>query len=165
MDAEGFRHFSDPALSELNALWPESRKRRLPLAHRSADVFSDLNQWILKVLLVPRIPDRSLSAPRDVTNADPLFTKSEEWFYEEEWRMVDSLYEDESERTRVGLSYPYAFHPDAVREVVVGCRADAAFGARVRAVLAVPDYAHVDLLKACLHHREYRLTFHTLSRS
>jgi len=63
IDADGFRYFSDPALSELNTL-PGARRRRLPAAHRSSNLFSDLNQWMLKVLLAPRIPDKFLSAPR-----------------------------------------------------------------------------------------------------
>ena len=63
IDADGLRHFSDPALSELNAL-PQPRRGRPPVLHRSPNLFSDLNEWMLKVVLAPGIPDELLSAPR-----------------------------------------------------------------------------------------------------
>jgi hypothetical protein len=63
IDADGLRYFSDPALNELNAL-PQPGRRRSPVVHRSPNLFSDLNEWMLKVLLAPRIPEGLLSAPR-----------------------------------------------------------------------------------------------------
>jgi hypothetical protein len=61
---DGFRYFSDPALSELNAR-SESKPRGAALAPHSMNWFSDLNQWMLKVLLAPRIPESLLAAPRE----------------------------------------------------------------------------------------------------
>ena len=63
IDADGFRYFSDPALSELNAL-ASARPRHPAVAPRWPNLFSDLNQWMLKVLLAPRVPEKFLSAPR-----------------------------------------------------------------------------------------------------
>jgi len=60
---DGFRYFSDPALGKLNAR-PESRPRDAAVASQSVNWFSDLNQWLLKVLLAPRIPEELLAAPR-----------------------------------------------------------------------------------------------------
>jgi hypothetical protein len=72
IDADGFRYFSDPALNELNAR-PAPRRGPAPVAHRSPNWFSDLNQWMLKVLLAPRLPDKFLSAPRaEYRNASEL---------------------------------------------------------------------------------------------
>ncbi len=64
IDFEGLRMFRGPHLEELNA-----EAARLPSAARgsvreSGNLFSDLNQWMLKVLLAPEIPDGLLSAPR-----------------------------------------------------------------------------------------------------
>jgi hypothetical protein len=63
IDFEGLRLFRGPHLEELNA-----EPRRAPfLEHRpnaQPQVFSDLNQWMLKVLLAPELPDSLLSAPR-----------------------------------------------------------------------------------------------------
>jgi hypothetical protein len=63
IDADGFRYFSDPALRALNAARPP-RRSQVQVAQQPADPFSDLNQWMLKVLLAPGIPREYLSAPR-----------------------------------------------------------------------------------------------------
>lgn len=56
--------FRGPHLEEMNA-----RGKDLPVSVRqsvraSGQFFSDLNQWMLKVLLAPELPDALLSAPR-----------------------------------------------------------------------------------------------------
>ena len=65
MDSEGFRSFSGFDLELL------SSERRVgssvpsrKLRTHAPQLFSDLNQWMLKVLLAPRIPESYLSAPR-----------------------------------------------------------------------------------------------------
>lgn len=63
MDAEGFRAFWGHGLEELNS----ARKNfasRASSPRPSAHLFSDLNQWMLKVLLSEHIPESLLSAPR-----------------------------------------------------------------------------------------------------
>ncbi len=65
IDFEGFALFRGPHLEEMNA-----EARRVPASRRqsvpdSGQLFSDLNQWMLKVLLAPELPDALLSAPRD----------------------------------------------------------------------------------------------------
>ncbi|MFL6282438.1 MAG: hypothetical protein ACJ74Q_04655 [Pyrinomonadaceae bacterium] len=64
IDFSGLRLFRGPHLEGLN-----SEGDCLPAAAKSvrsepADLFSDLNQWMLKVLLAPGLPDDLLSAPR-----------------------------------------------------------------------------------------------------
>jgi hypothetical protein len=64
VDFQGLRMFRGPHLEELNA-----EAKHIPLATRgsireSGHLFSDLNQWMLKVLLASEIPDGLLSAPR-----------------------------------------------------------------------------------------------------
>jgi hypothetical protein len=60
---DGFRYFSHPALSALNER-AESKPRLAVVAPHSMNWFSDLNQWMLKVLLAPLVPERLLAAPR-----------------------------------------------------------------------------------------------------
>jgi hypothetical protein len=64
IDFEGFRSFRGPHLESMNA----EAKVRVRAAGRPVGVsgylFSDLNQWMLKVLLAPELPERMLSAPR-----------------------------------------------------------------------------------------------------
>lgn len=64
MDLEGFRAFFGAGLEALNA-----PRRRAPAvlslkAEVRPNLFSDLNQWMLKVLLAPHIPEHLLSARR-----------------------------------------------------------------------------------------------------
>lgn len=64
IDFEGFAMFRGPHLEELNAEGEE-----LPVSVRqsvrdSGTLFSDLNQWMLKVLLAPELPDALLVSPR-----------------------------------------------------------------------------------------------------
>ncbi len=64
IDFDGLRMFQGPHLEEMNALAkdiPPSVRRSV---RDSGDIFSDLSQWMLKVLLAPELPDRLLSAPR-----------------------------------------------------------------------------------------------------
>jgi hypothetical protein len=74
MDGEGYREFTGPGLEVLNAPRARAdRKALLASPEPSAHLFSDLNQWMLKVLLAPRIPERFLAAPRsEYRNASEL---------------------------------------------------------------------------------------------
>jgi len=66
IDSEGLRDFQGFGLERF------SEKRSVPFSAASfaqtslpVHLFSDLNQWMLKVLLAPRIPESLLSAPRE----------------------------------------------------------------------------------------------------
>jgi Restriction endonuclease len=63
IDAGGFRRFAGHGLEVLNA----ERSRVIegpPKEGSPSNLFSDLNQWMLKILLSRSIPDSLLSAPR-----------------------------------------------------------------------------------------------------
>ncbi len=64
IDFDGLRMFRGPQLEEMNALArnpPASVRRSV---RNSGDFFTDLNRWMLKVLLAPDLPEGLLSAPR-----------------------------------------------------------------------------------------------------
>ena len=64
LDDEGMLRFHGPGLEELNEL-PRTRSRLKKIAvPESGQLFSDLNQWMLKVLLAPELPAELLAAPR-----------------------------------------------------------------------------------------------------
>lgn len=65
IDFAGLRMFRGPHLEGLDseAAYLPANVRSAPI--ESADLFSDLNQWMLKVLLAPELPPNLLSAPRD----------------------------------------------------------------------------------------------------
>lgn len=64
VDLAGLQRFRGPGLDGLDA--DPNRPRRGPRSEpsASANLFSDLNQWMLKVLIAPELPESLLSAPR-----------------------------------------------------------------------------------------------------
>ena len=75
VDLEGFQWFHGPGLESLNAPRGRAEKRvRVRVSeHPVSHLFSDLNQWMLKVLLAPGIPPNLLNAPRgNYRNASQL---------------------------------------------------------------------------------------------
>jgi hypothetical protein len=73
MDRQGLRAFLGAGLEVLNTSGPHGPER--PPAERAPAfyLFSDLNQWMLKVLLAPRIAPDLLAAPRgEFRNASQL---------------------------------------------------------------------------------------------
>jgi hypothetical protein len=66
IDLEGFRAFQGFGLERFNAeRAAPSPLGSLPKTRLPVNLFSDLNQWMLKVLLAPKIPVSMLSAPRE----------------------------------------------------------------------------------------------------
>lgn len=63
VDVDGFRLFRGEGLEELNAEPPRASPR-VAASPVGQALLSDLNQWMLKVLLAPELPDALLSAPR-----------------------------------------------------------------------------------------------------
>jgi len=73
IDAEGFRSFAGAGLEGLDAKSPRRVARHIASAKRQPDLFSDLNQWMLKILLGQRLPESLLSIPRgQIRNAFQL---------------------------------------------------------------------------------------------
>jgi len=64
IDAEGFRSFAGAGLEGLDAKSPRRVARHIASAKRQPNLFSDLNQWMLKILLGQRLPESLLSIPR-----------------------------------------------------------------------------------------------------
>ena len=78
LDREGFRHFVGPGLENLNAAPPRPARRQKLRPPDSANLFSDLSQWMLKVLLAPLLPEELLRAPRrEYRNASELAAAAE----------------------------------------------------------------------------------------
>lgn len=65
MDAQGFRSFHGFGLEKFNSERSVSSEAELPPQWESpSDLFSDLNQWMLKILLGQNLPESLLSIPR-----------------------------------------------------------------------------------------------------
>ncbi len=75
IDAEGLRSFIGFGLEALDAKPSRRQDSEVARAPRRPDLFSDLNQWMLKVLIGQRLPETLISVPRDpVRNASQLAT-------------------------------------------------------------------------------------------
>lgn len=62
---DGGAWFVGPGLDELDdPVLPGHERGKLVRPRKAADLFSDLNQWLLKVLLAPELPVHLLNAPR-----------------------------------------------------------------------------------------------------
>jgi hypothetical protein len=73
IDAEGFRSFAGHGLERLDAKPPRRTRREIVSPQRLPDLFSDLNQWMLKILLGQLIPESLISIPRGpIRNASHL---------------------------------------------------------------------------------------------
>lgn len=73
IDAEGFRWFAGPGLERLDAKPPRHAVRPVAQMQHMPDLFSDLNQWMLKILLGRDLPEALISVPREpIRNASQL---------------------------------------------------------------------------------------------
>ncbi len=64
LDEHGLQEFRGPGLQGLSRKPRESERPRSGKAMVPMNLFSDLNQWLLKVLLAPELPPHLLSGPR-----------------------------------------------------------------------------------------------------
>ena len=64
VDYSGLRVFRGRHLEGLDAEASHAPALHYPAPGENANLFSDANQWMLKVLLAPELPERLLSAPR-----------------------------------------------------------------------------------------------------
>lgn len=74
IDLEGFQWFHGPGLESLSARRERAAQRlRVRAPEAGSHLFSDLNQWMLKVLLAPQIPPDLMAGPRaEYRNATQL---------------------------------------------------------------------------------------------
>lgn len=72
LDADGLHVFAGPGLEGLDSK-PSRRMAHEASPKNLPDLFSDLNQWMLKILLGQRLPEEFISVPREpIRNASQL---------------------------------------------------------------------------------------------
>jgi len=73
IDAEGLRSFIGFGLEALDAKPSRRQNSEVARSPRRPDLFSDLNQWMLKVFIGQRLPEMLIAVPRDpIRNASQL---------------------------------------------------------------------------------------------
>jgi len=73
IDSEGLRAFTASGLEAINASPARRRDIEIASTQSSPELFSDLNQWMLKILLGQHLPETVISVPREsIRNASQL---------------------------------------------------------------------------------------------
>jgi hypothetical protein len=73
IDSGGFRSFAGAGLEAFNARPARHPPRHLVSPQHLPNLFSDLNQWMLKILIGQRLPERLIRVPRQqIRNASQL---------------------------------------------------------------------------------------------
>lgn len=138
-------------------------------AHRGIALGFDTDSGILETSPHQRLQKVAYSRTRpsrktweEVTNDDLLFTKSDEWTYEQEWRIVDSHFmADDSgvkEEGRTGdpVHYSFRFEPESLKRIILGCRTSSDLAKEVETLVA-DRYGNVEVKKAKKHPTEYKI--------
>jgi hypothetical protein len=95
---------------------------------------------------------------RQVITDELMLTKSVEWHYEAEWRMIDSCWDACGGPLEVSPhSWPFPLDPAAVREVIIGCRSRQELVDDLAEALDTPAYAHVSVRRTAIDLAKYRL--------
>ena len=92
IDLEGLRAFQGFGLERFNAeRTVPSSLGSLPQSRQPVHLFSDLNQWMLKILLAPRISESLLSAPRERYQSAAHLARAAGVSVMSAWRFVRQL--------------------------------------------------------------------------
>jgi hypothetical protein len=113
-------------------------------------------------------PDRpSKPTAMQLSDDEVWLTKSTEWEYEEEWRIIDSHLSATEDRPADpdGNRWRFRIRPESVQCVILGCRAEHRLLLDVVTILRSPDYLHVRLFQAESDDRHYRLNLEEIPRA
>ncbi len=94
----------------------------------------------------------------ELTAQEAFYSKSPEWGYEQEWRILDGVVHADEVRGADKSVYLFRFDPQAVREVILGARMQEESVRLVTDALKHQDYKHVRLQRAEMHPEQYRVT-------
>ena len=88
-----------------------------------------------------------------------FLTKSIDWSYEAEWRLISALaWADETRKVNGQTLYLFRFTPQAVVEVILGHRVDESLAARILGLVRTQEaLAHIRLLRARPHPRRFEM--------
>ncbi|MCS3955549.1 hypothetical protein GGP81_002080 [Salinibacter ruber] len=85
-----------------------------------------------------------------------LFTKSDHWRYEGEWRLVRPLSHHDELNDEI---YLFEWPPSALRAIVAGCKMDDNVQDEIEDLLQKDRYSHVDLYEARTSREEFGLEY------
>lgn len=139
-------------------------------AHRGVALGFDTDTGILESSQQQRLQKVNYSKIRpsralweEVTNDELLFTKSDEWIYEQEWRLVESHFNaDDSGVKEPGhedtpIHYSFRFKPESLRRIIIGCRASKDVEREIETLVAEKYKSVEEVRKAKRHPTDYRI--------
>jgi hypothetical protein len=118
---------------------------------------SDELRHIRKMLYSDKRPNIRISTFEDAT--DIFLTKSKEWEYEQEWRIMRPL-QDATEIINVGgeAIHLFSFPPDCVTGIIFGCRMLPNIRKEIGGYIGSEEsYSHLNKLDSVLDKREFKL--------
>lgn len=118
---------------------------------------SDEFRYVRQVSYSKRRPSIRLTTVQDAS--DIFLTKSEDWTYEHEWRLMRPLPDATEERSvNDEPVHLFSFPPDCVTEVILGYRMSLQLKKEIREYLASDlQYSNVKKYAAVLDEREFKL--------
>jgi hypothetical protein len=136
---------------------PLSQNQQKAESSQSEDMEEESMGRPLKVIYAATRPHRR--AVKDITAADILLTKSKDWEYEQEWRMLQFLHKaDKKIPNEAGDIHLFLFPPLSIRGVIFGCRMSASIKEEISNLLTADKcYSHVKIYKAVLDDKGFRL--------
>jgi hypothetical protein len=96
-----------------------------------------------------------------LTFKQEFLTKSQDWSYECEHRIIRFLDECNS-MTSDGQYHLFAFPPECVKEVVLGANMETNERTKIQTILNAPDWHHITLRQARLDKQEFKLHYDIL---
>lgn len=116
---------------------------------------------LLKVVYTRARPHRRLLS--ELTLEQMVATKSDQWSYEHEWRLLDLITAASgSAPSAAPNSFPFTLDPLAVKELVTGLRTPRRTNAYLRRLVAHEPFTHVQLFETRVHPRHFELEFHKI---
>lgn len=87
-----------------------------------------------------------------------LYTKSPDWGYEKELRLVRQIRHGVRVEAAPGKpAYAFALPPECITSVLLGCRASTTLRDDIQKSLSQPDYKHVSLMQTNIHRDKFSL--------
>ena len=107
----------------------------------------------------------SKQSVEDLSNDDVYYTKSRDWAYEKEWRLVDSLFSADDEPADDSHDrWFFNLNPQSVKEVILGGASGLTLKLEVGAALVQRCFLHVLLQRMWADPKRYELHLESFNR-
>ncbi|MCE7067406.1 DUF2971 domain-containing protein [Dyadobacter sp. CY326] len=125
-----------------------------------------LLRTVQKVSYKRHRPNATLLDALDSNNGDgftnllkkTFLTKSLDWKYEQEMRMMSALTDEDVREIYPGI-FIRDLRPSSILNIFFGVNSDSVLKSRVMSIIAHPNLSHVGVFQSLLHEEEYKVIF------